>query len=265
MQYLGHIVGDIMSSSGGVMFLFPNTSTSVAKIYIANGVQKSNKKIDIGVLTADAQSIVVPLENNMGSDAIAVRVRANNHFYYHNGTEFVPYANNSINKTQGGTLFTLNETLYAVEPIGTNYVDGFQVVDITNNKILATHAAQFATQAAAPNANCITAEIVGDYEARLYQYVPGQIAAQYTFKLTTSTGVEDVVTEKANMNIYVNNGTLFINGVEVENLTIYNMSGTLVANKDKVQQCELNLLNRGIYIVRVVDVDGNVHVAKFAI
>ena len=265
MQYLGHIVGDIMSSSGGVMFLFPNTSTSVAKIHIANGVQKSNKKIDIGVLTADAQSIVVPLENNMGSDAIAVRVRANNHFYYHNGTEFVPYANNSINKTQGGTLFTLNETLYAVEPIGTNYVDGFQVVDITNNKILATHAAQFATQAAAPNANCITAEIVGDYEARLYQYVPGQIAAQYTFKLTTSTGVEDVVTEKANMNIYVSNSTLYINGVEVENLTIYNMSGTLVANKDKVQQCELNLLNRGIYIVRVVDVDGNVHVAKFAI
>ncbi|MBQ2046796.1 MAG: N-acetylmuramoyl-L-alanine amidase, partial [Muribaculaceae bacterium] len=158
MQYLGRIVGDIMSSSGGVMFLFPNTSTSVAKIHIANGVQKSNKKIDIGVLTADAQSIVVPLENNMGSDAIAVRVRANNHFYYHNGTGFVAYANNGINKTQGGTLFTLNETLYAVEPIGTNYVDGFQVVDITNNKILATHTAQFSTQAAAPNANCISAE-----------------------------------------------------------------------------------------------------------
>lgn len=265
MQYLGHIVGDIMSSSGGVMFLFPNTSTSVAKIYIANGVQKSNKKIDIGVLTADAQSIVVPLENNTGSDAIAVRVRANNHFYYHNGTEFVAYANNGINKTQGGTLFTLNETLYAVEPIGTNYVDGFQIVDITNNKIVATHAAQFSTQACAPNANCITAEVTGDYEAKLYQYVPGQIAAQYTFKLTTSTGVEDVAIEKPTMNIYVSNGTLYINGVEVENLTIYNMSGTLVANKDKVQQCELNLLNRGIYIVRVVDVDGNVHVAKFAI
>lgn len=265
MQYLGHIVGDIMSSSGGVMFLFPNTSTSVAKIHIANGVQKSNKKIDIGVLTADAQSIVVPLENNMGSDAIAVRVRANNHFYYHNGTEFVAYANNGINKTQGGTLFTLNETLYAVEPIGTNYVDGFQIVDITNNKIVATHAAQFSTQACAPNANCITAEVTGDYEAKLYQYVPGQIAAQYTFKLTTSTGVEDVAIEKPTMNIYVSNGTLYINGVEVENLTIYNMSGLLVANEYNTQQCELNLLNRGVYIVRVIDVDGNVHVAKFAI
>ena len=265
MQYLGRIVGDIMSSSGGVMFLFPNTSTSVAKIHIANGVQKSNKKIDIGVLTADAQSIVVPLENNMGSDAIAVRVRANNHFYYHNGTGFVAYANNGINKTQGGTLFTLNETLYAVEPIGTNYVDGFQVVDITNNKILATHTAQFSTQAAAPNANCISAEIVGDYEARLYQYVPGQIAAQYTFKLTTTTGVEDVsVVEKPAMNIFIRNNTLNITGIEAANIAIFNTSGALVANDYNTQEYDICHLNHGVYIVRVVDANGNVYVAKFA-
>lgn len=265
MQYLGRIVGDIMSSSGGVMFLFPNTSTSVAKIYIANGVQKSSKKIDIGVLTADAQSIVVPLENNMGSDAIAVRVRANNHFYYHNGTGFVAYANNGINKTQGGTLFTLNETLYAVEPIGTNYVDGFQVVDITNNKILATHTAQFSTQAAAPNANCISAEIVGDYEARLYQYVPGQIAAQYTFKLTTTTGIEDVsVVERPTMNIFVRNNTLNIVGVEAANIAIFNTSGAIVANDYNTQEYDICHLNHGVYIVRVVDIDGNTHVAKFA-
>jgi hypothetical protein len=265
MQYLGRIVGNIMSDSGGVMFLFPNTSTSVAKIYIANGVQKSSKKIDIGVLTADAQSIVVPLENNMGSDAIAVRVRANNHFYYHNGTGFVAYANNGINNTQGGTLFTLNETLYAVEPIGTNYVDGFQVVDITNNKILATHTAQFSTQAAAPNANCISAEIVGDYEARLYQYVPGQIAAQYTFKLTTTTGVEDVsVVEKPAMNIFIRNNTLNITGVEAANIAIFNTSGALVANDYNTQEYDICHLNHGVYIVRVVDANGNVYVAKFA-
>lgn len=263
MQYLGRIVGNIMSDSGGVMFLFPNTSTSVAKIYIANGVQKSSKKIDIGVLTADAQSIVMPLNNDMG-DAIAVRVRANNHFYYHNGTGFVAYANNGINKTQGGTLFTLNETLYAVEPIGTNYVDGFQVVDITNNKILATHAAQFSTQAAAPNANCISAEIVGDYEVRLYQYVPGQIAAQYTFKLTTTTGVEDVVTERPTMNIFIRNNTLNIVGVEAENIAIFNTSGALVANDYNTQEYDICHLNHGVYIVRVVDVNGNVYVAKFA-
>ncbi len=265
MQYLGHIVGDIMSETGGVMFLFPKDATSVAKIYIKKGAQASSKKIDIGVVTADAQSIVVPLEKNVGSDAIAVRVRANNHFYYHNGTEFVAYANNGINKTQGGTLFTLNETLYAVEPIGTNYVDGFQVVDITNNKIVATHTAQFSTQACAPNANCITAEIVGDYEARLYQYVPGQIAAQYTFKLTTTTGVEEVsVVEKPAMNIFIRNNTLNITGVEAANIAIFNTSGALVANDYNTQEYDICHLNHGVYIVRVVDANGNVYVAKFA-
>ena len=264
MQYMGHIVGNIMNDGGGVMFLFPKDATSVAKIYIQNGVQKSCKKIDIGVITADAQSIAIPLGTNNNSDAIAVRLRGNKNFYYHNGTEFVAYANNGINSTQGGTFFTLNETLYAVEPIGTNYVDGFQVVDITNNKIVATHTAQFTTQACAPNANCITAEIVGDYEARLYQYVPGQMAAQYTFKLTTTTDVEEVIAEKASMNIFVRNNTLYIGGVEVENLAIFGISGAMVANEMSVDQYDLSGLNKGVYIARVVDTNGDVHVAKFA-
>ena len=155
--------------------------------------------------------------------------------------------------------------MYAVEPIGTNYVDGFQVVDITNNKIVATHAAQFSTQAVAPNANCISAEIVGDYEARLYQYVPGQIAAQYTFKLTTTTGVEEVsVVEKPTMNIFVRNNTLNIVGVEAENIAIFNTSGALVANDYNTQEYDICHLNHGVYIVRVVDANGNVYVAKFA-
>ncbi len=265
VQYLGRVVGNVMSSAGGVLFLFPNTSTSVAKIYIANGVQKSCKKIDITAITADAQSFAVPLENNMGSDAIAVRNRNNNHFYYHNGTEFVAYPNNGINKTQGGTFFILNETLYAVEPIGTNYLDGFQIVDITNNKIVATHAAQItADPAYKPNANCISAEVTGDYEARLYQYVPGQLAAQYTFKLTT-TGIEDVIGQNTPMNIYVNNSTLYINGVEVDNIAIFNMSGSLVATCPDTQQYDIAHLSRGVYIMRVVDSNGNTHVAKFAI
>lgn len=265
VQYIGRVVGNVMSDTGGVLFLFPNTSTSVAKIYIKNGVQASSKKIDITAVTADAQSFVVPLENNVGSDAIAVRNRNNNHFYYHNGTEFVAYPNNGINKTQGGTFFILNETLYAVEPIGTNYLDGFQVVDITNNKIVATHAAQItADPAYKPNANCISAEVTGDYEAILYQYVPGQLAAQYTFKLTT-TGIDDVVEQKASMNIYVNSNTLYIHGVEVDNVAIFNMSGTLVATDSNTQQCDIAHLNHGVYIVRVVDRDGNTHVAKFAI
>ncbi len=264
VQYIGRVVGNVMSSTGGVLFLFPNTSTSVAKIYIKNGVQASCKKIDINAITADAQSFAVPLENNVGSDAIAVRNRNNSYFYYHNGTEFVAYPNNGINKTQGGTFFILNETLYAVEPIGTNYLDGFQVVDITNNKIVATHDSQItASPAYSPNPNCISAEVTGDYEAKLYQYVPGQLAAQYTFKLKT-TGIEDTNVNKASMSIMIRGNELYINGIETGSLSIFNTSGALVANDYETQQHNIAHLGRGVYIVRVVDVDGNVHVAKFA-
>ena len=107
------------------------------------------------------------------------------------------------------------------------------------------------------------AEVVGEYEAKLYQFVPGQLAAQYTFSLKTSS-IEDVDMNKASMSIMVRGNELYINGVEVDNLTIFNTSGALVANEFGVQQHNIGLLNHGVYIVRVVDIDGNTHVAKFA-
>lgn len=265
IQYIGRVVGNVMSDTGGVLFLFPNTSTSVAKIYIKNGVQASCKKIDVGAITADAQSFAVPLENNVGSDAIAARVRSANHFYYHNGTEFVAYPDNGINKTQGGTFFILNETLYSVQPIGTNYLDGFQVVDITNNKIVATHATQLASPAYSPNANCITAEVTDTYEAKLYQYVPGQLAAQYTFKLVL-TGVDDAaIDDIAPINIWVANRTINVSGPEIASIDVFSTAGNLVAQSYGAQQVELYNAPAGIYIVRATDIDGVVKVQKVVI
>ena len=89
--------------------------------------------------------------------------------------------------------------------------------------------------------------------------------AQYTFKLTTTTGVEEVsAIEKPSMNIFVRNNTLNIAGVEAENIAIFNTSGAMVANDYNTQQYDICHLNHGVYIVRVIDIDGNVHIAKFA-
>ena len=210
MQYLGNVFGNILNAEGGIMFLFPKDATSVAKFYIQNGVQKAQRALPVGI-TADGQSFVVHLEENMG-DNIAVRVRGNKHFYHNDGTSFVPYPNNNINTTQGGTFFTLNNTLFAVEPIGTAYIDGFQIVDITNNKVVATHNAQLTSAVVSPNANCFTAEVKDNYTVRLYQYVPGQLAAQYTFGLTT-TGIEEAPIEN-----------------EEAPIEYYNLQGIKIAN-----------------------------------
>ena len=264
MQYLGKAIGNIMSNDGGAIFIFPKDATSVAKIIIKNGVQTSATKIDVTAITADAQSIAIPLTNDINSNIIAARVRGSKHFYYNNGTGFVPYADNGINTTQGGTLFTLNGTLFNVQPIGTTaYLDGFQIVDIANNNIVATHTAQFTTAAAAPNPNCITAEVVSPYEARLYQYVPGQLAAQYTFSLSTS-GIEDVaIGNEAKMSVAVKNDVLSIFGIDATSTALYSINGSIVAY-DTDNTIDVAGLN-GLFIVVAKATDGSTHTAKVVV
>ena len=254
MQYLGKAIGNIMSAEGGAIFIFPKDATSVAKIIIKNGVQTSATKIDVTAITADAQSIAIPLTSDINSNDIVARVRGSKHFYYNNGSSFVPYADNGINTTQGGTIFTLNGTLYNVQPIGTPaYLDGFQIVDITNNSIVATHNAQFSTSVAAPNANCITAEVVGQYEAKLYQYVPGQIAAQYTFKLAT-TGIDNEIANIVKIKVAEKN--LIVEGIDVAKIDIYSISGIMTATQ--LNSNTINLASyKGVYIAVVTDQDGN--------
>ena len=255
MQYLGKAIGNIMNDEGGAIFIFPKDATAVAKIIVKNGAQTSATKIDVTAITADAQSIAIPLTNDINSNNIVARVRGANHFYHNSGAEFVAYPDNGINTTQGGTVFSLNNTLFAVEPIGTPaYLDGFQVVDLTNNKIVATHNAQFTTAAAAPNANCITAEITDDLTAILYQYVPGQIAAQYTFSLTTS-GIEGIRLE-AQPTISVANKVLTVKGAEVADIIVYSTTGIVNAYQSNCNSIDLSHL-KGIYIAVATDKNGN--------
>lgn len=49
--------------------------------------------------------------------------------------------------------------------------------------MVATHENEFSKSAAAPNQNAISVEKVDEYTAAIYQYVPGQIAAKYTFSI----------------------------------------------------------------------------------
>ena len=264
MQYLGKAIGNIMSADGGAIFIFPKDATSVAKIIIKNGVQTSATKIDVNAITADAQSIAIPLTNDINSNDIVARVRGANHFYYNNGTGFVAYPDNGINTTQGGTIFTLNGTLYNVQPIGsTAYLDGFQIVDVTNNTLLATHDAQFTTAAAAPNPNCITAEVVGQYEAKLYQYVPGQLAAQYTFSLQTS-GIENVmIGNKAEMSLAINGNILQVVGINAISTALYSINGSMVTY-DTDNTLDVAGL-KGVFIVIAKTADGTPYTSKVII
>ena len=185
MDFIGRANGNIMSAEGGAVYLCPSGSASVAKIFIANGAQVAEKsKAITAIVACGSDGIAVPLDNNPEGDNFLARpARTLTAFsYYTDGTP-TEYTNVGMNTTAGGDAIVLNGVTYTIEPIGTAYCDGFQIVDRSTNTVVATHEEEFSERAAAPNQNALTAEKVDEYTANIYQYVPGQLVAKYTFAL----------------------------------------------------------------------------------
>lgn len=177
MDFMGRANGNILSEEGGAIYLCPQNSTAVAKILIANGVQVPEKSKSFAVETAGGtDGVAQPLDNNPEND---------NYVACPNRTlkGFIGYTNVGANSTAAGDVVTLNGVTYSIEPTGTDYCDGFQIVDRSTDKVVATHEEEYSTAAARPNQNALTAEKVDEYTANIYQYVPGQLVAKYTFSL----------------------------------------------------------------------------------
>lgn len=242
MQYLGKASGNIMGN-GGALYLFPSGATSVAKITFKNGMQESAEAIAVGTVTADGQSFALPLSNDYTSNDVAVRVRGQKHFFHNDGTSFVAYPDNGITTTQGGTIFKLADVYYTVEPIGTSYRDGFQVVDLNNNIVVAKHTEELMSTAVSPNPNCIIAEVASDKIVKLYQYVPGQLATMYEFEVEKTTGIES--SDISETKITAGNGYIEITG-NAEEIEIYDLQGNLISQNETYTTC-----TNGIYIVKI--------------
>ena len=178
LDFLGRAVGNVMSETGGAFYITPANSGKIAKIFVAKGVQVAEKsKAIVAGIACASDGHVQPADNNPETDNIFVRPARTQAFF--DGLTKVGTANT----TAGGDAVTLDGTLFTFEPCGTNYVDGFQVVNRTTNEVVATHENEFSKSAAAPNQNAISVEKVDEYTAAIYQYVPGQMAAKYTFSL----------------------------------------------------------------------------------
>lgn len=190
MDFIGRTVGNVLSETGGAFYITPATSGKVAKIFVANGVQDFDRSM---AFTADiacaADGVAQPVGNNPSDDDFIVRPsRTKSDFFRVGNSAAVKFTKvGTSNLTAGCDAVMLNGTLYTFETSGTNYVDGFQVVNRTSNEVVATHENEFTSAAAKPNQNALSVEKVDEYTARVYQYVPGQMAAQYTFSIPKPT------------------------------------------------------------------------------
>ena len=185
MDALGKAVGDIFSEAGGAVFFAGASNTAIAKIFIANGqqVEEKSKAIQTGI-SLDATTIATALTNDPESDDITFRVRSNKDFYYNDVPQWVGYTRvGKVSSSSGGDVFTVGGTLYTVEPSGTNYYDGFQIVNRATNEVVATHEQEGTVENKHSYGTSLTAEVINETTVRIYQFHAGQYAAQYTFTL----------------------------------------------------------------------------------
>lgn len=185
MDALGKAVGDIFSEAGGAVFFAGASNTAIAKIFIANGQQvvEKSKAIQTGI-SLDATTIATALTNDPESDDITFRVRSNKDFYYNDGPQWVGYTRvGNVSSSSGGDVFTVGGTLYTVEPSGTNYYDGFQIVNRATNEVVATHEQEGTVENKHSYGTSLTAEVINETTVRIYQFHAGNFAAQYTFTL----------------------------------------------------------------------------------
>lgn len=188
MDFVGRAVGNVMSADGGAFYIAPSGSTKVAKIFVAEGAQNTAKSKAFDSKNAcNSEGVVQPIGTADSDDFISRPTRLQQGFSrLVDGTDALFTTVGSPNSTAGGDGVILNGTLYTIEPCGTNYVDGFQIVNRTDNTVVAAHDAE-TSQLRAPNQNAISVEKIDNYTAVIYQYVPGAMAAKYTFSLPKPT------------------------------------------------------------------------------
>lgn len=188
MDIMGRAIGNVMSEDGGAFFIVPTGGTKIAKVFVANGAQvvektaASAQTIAVGsIADADNLTYVQPLDNDVNGWNVAWRVRTGKDFCYWQDGEAKVYSNAGASTTAGGDIVVLNGVTYTFEPIGTAYADGFQVVDRSTNTVVATHETECAAVSTAVNS--LTVEKVDEYTANVYQMLPSQMVAKYTFSL----------------------------------------------------------------------------------
>ena len=218
MDYIGRGAGDMFSNEGASFFFGFNTTTQIVKCHIAKGEFVASKsKVIEGPSANNTQIIVQPLTTDPESDDVAYRNRSNRNFYYHNGSKWVNYTQvGSISQTAGGDVVTLNGVLYTIEPAGSTYRDGWQIVERATNTVVAT-VPQTLSANTTGNITNLNVQKVSETKAYIYHYHPKAYVAKYTFAVPG-----DVLTAIEEVEVDAN--------APVE---YYNLQGVKVANPEK--------------------------------
>ena len=158
--------------------------------------------------------------------------------------------------------------------ITTTYKDGFSggqftLVDVTNGYNTSTNhgkypAATLGSRSNVEGATSILCELTDElFDLNVWVCINGQGVAHYIHKgRIYPSAIEEVADQKAEIKVKKAGSALRIEGVDAAAINVYSVSGHLMTKACFSQEVEVEALNKGIYIIQVVDTKGNQYVSK---
>ena len=189
-DYFGHASGDILSSTGGYLYVTPNSSTTISAVRIVNGAETADSAYYpvTGLTNSNGAATYSVTINGAEHIIVAPRSAGNSYFDCILSSDRSTITASKIytpskSAAFGCAIFTVGDTTYIAYPSGTNYADGFSIAKFTttdaNNAVIVSHAVEKTANTA--YANWLFSEVVNDTTVNIYQYHPGGMFAKYVF------------------------------------------------------------------------------------
>ncbi len=211
VDQVGRVVGDVLSETGGYLYMIPAGATAVAVIKIVNGEQDMDYSLasPTTTLAGSSSTVAVPALNSVdeieaASDPSAtfyLRARGTTTIYGWNedGTEEVALAvTNASGGAESFDVFTLGDTQYLVQSCKSEVItnaDGTSTGGVRSlslavyNVATGEVVASFDNQTAQGQWSSFTAEVIDDENVAIYQYCVSNQAALYTFTVAAEEPV----------------------------------------------------------------------------
>ena len=162
----------------------------------------------------------------------------------------------------GFYIFKIKDQKYIVYPSGATNADGFTVSKLatkatseiedsdTEVKVATKYADEKDDHTAmyinnAYFGNHLTAEVINDHQAYIYQYYPKGYIAKFLLTVDSPDGIENVEANQAT--VTAGNGEITVQG-EVSSIEVYTVGGVLVSRDETNVKCA-----PGMYIVKAGD------------
>ncbi|MDD3405950.1 MAG: InlB B-repeat-containing protein [Paludibacteraceae bacterium] len=255
--------GNVLSSTGGSLYLAPAGQKVAARIIVKSGAQdaSSSSGPTYSEGTFSNEDAVSPLNvDNLTAETFMWRQRGGN-INYISGSTLKTYSQPSNKTTNTGfDAFKLKDVEYGVIPTGTYKADGFSVFTLSDGEVIASRTE---TKTGSVYYVSIKVEEVSDTKVNIYYYKAGDVAAMYTFEvpsITTNSSVETV----SNFIYYTSDNTFYVEGITASEITFYSLTGQKLCSATNSNSLTFGSL-KGAYVAKVTDVSGGIYTGKVVI